>query len=105
MEIEKGISQLRRFLVSKVISCCQVMITMQQLVLPLNPHLVKYIQRRKVYPSAKCNIIEVDDGLFFLVSISIVDTDPKPSSRIKKNINKYHEIRDWWTNVSQAYTH
>ena len=89
--------QLRQFYVTKSFNDCSIMLSFQKLeTIPKEwPTLLQDLQSEYA-PSSRFNITRDFSGNYYVVSIAIVDTDPKYSSNMSLYHKKYSEISVWW---------
>lgn len=91
---------LQRYLVSKSFCDCSVMLTVKN-VTGLESSLRKCLtEELQTGNSLRKSMILLNSlgGSSFIVSVSVVDIDPKPSSRIPLYCQQHEKIKNWWEN-------
>ncbi|XP_076820080.1 inositol-pentakisphosphate 2-kinase-like [Clavelina lepadiformis] len=99
-EKHKSADLLRKFLVAKSFSDCSVMISFQRIIDPSVKslqHLKKTLSSRS--PTAHLNILQDKKGQNYIVSVAVVDTDPKFSQKIPDYYNQHTKIMEWWEKI------
>uniref|UniRef100_H2Y4Z5 Inositol-pentakisphosphate 2-kinase n=1 Tax=Ciona savignyi TaxID=51511 RepID=H2Y4Z5_CIOSA len=74
----KAANAVRNFLISKSFCDCSLIISFQRIV-KTNPAIDKYVKLRleNSQKLANCDVIQDESGNLYLVSLAVVDTDPK----------------------------
>jgi len=88
------INIVRRFLVAKSLCDCSIMISFKRITFPSSVDAERIISVSK--NSSQSAILKLSDDLYLLVSVTVVDTDPKLSSKVPHHIKQHCKIRDWW---------
>jgi len=98
--LESAVKQqqlVQKYLVSKSFCDCSVMITMKNVTGHHNV-LEKYLENMDTTNNNNSmQLIKSGDDSYFLISISVVDIDPKPSSRVPLYCQQYEKLQSWWT--------
>ena len=95
--------QLRQFLVSKSFCDCSVMISFQRIsAVPDDWFELKNCLPSAYPPSAKFNLVADQNEHEYVVSIAVVDTDPKYLSNMPLYQEKYSQISKWWDTVHKS---
>jgi len=88
---------LQKFLVSKSFCDCSVMVTMKDVT-------ENYVQLKEVIEASELNqscksqlLLKSLQNRWFIVQISVVDIDPKPSTRIPLYCKQNDDIKSWIT--------
>ena len=90
------INIIQRFLVAKSLCDCSIMISYKKITFPSSSSedIERVISLSK--NSSQSAILKLSDGLYLLISMTVVDTDPKLSSKVPHHIKQHCKIRDWW---------
>ena len=94
--------QLRRFFVAKSFNDCSVMISLNKICkVPVNYLTELENLKNQSFPTARFNVITDGFGNYYVMSIAVVDTDPKYASNISMYEKKYMQISKWWDQMIQ----
>nr|CAB3256622.1 inositol-pentakisphosphate 2-kinase-like [Phallusia mammillata] len=90
--MDEAVTKVRKFLVSKSFCDCSIMISMRKITCTKQMPVPSKAQKL----TAQCNTIQDQFGNVYVVSIAVVDLDPKSSTRIPFYHQFNQKLVEWW---------
>nr|XP_002128315.1 inositol-pentakisphosphate 2-kinase [Ciona intestinalis] len=100
--IETVAGYVKNFLISKCFCDCSLMFAIKRINQP-NTQVTEYLKKRfeNSQKFASCDVIADNNGNCYLVSVAVVDTDPKPATRIPMYLDQHRTFVEWWDTLCE----